>query len=258
MWRLVFVAGCAALMGAPLPAATILGSSSANFSKPVGGNGAFYRYADTDGLAGNEEIRWGQPATNGPPTSANQSGLRFVSAAAQAIVQGAQFTLGTLTYYNNPVYDAVSAVDLGIGAGLVVDGTPLFAGPFTFGITVDETPNETFPALCPYPSTVGCSDKIAITTGGASQVFTLGNQTLTLFIDGFIGDGGGLQSAFIAQEQENTSATLVGHFDLASAVPEPASWAMMVLGFGLLGGAMRRSRGPVWRKRVPLPGVIVG
>jgi hypothetical protein len=30
--------------------------------------------------------------------------------------------------------------------------------------------------------------------------------------------------------------------DLSSAVPEPATWAMMILGFGALGGAIRRQR----------------
>jgi hypothetical protein len=28
----------------------------------------------------------------------------------------------------------------------------------------------------------------------------------------------------------------------AAAVPEPASWALMISGFGLVGGAMRRTR----------------
>lgn len=32
-------------------------------------------------------------------------------------------------------------------------------------------------------------------------------------------------------------------FTNASAVPEPATWAMMLLGFGVLGGALRRARG---------------
>jgi hypothetical protein len=34
--------------------------------------------------------------------------------------------------------------------------------------------------------------------------------------------------------------------DLTSAVPEPATWAMMILGFGLVGGAMRRRKHQVF------------
>ena len=37
------------------------------------------------------------------------------------------------------------------------------------------------------------------------------------------------------------SSSLTGNFS-ASAVPEPASWAMMVGGFGLLGATMRRRK----------------
>jgi hypothetical protein len=36
--------------------------------------------------------------------------------------------------------------------------------------------------------------------------------------------------------------TLGGALDTPGAVPEPASWAMMISGFGLVGGAMRRRR----------------
>ena len=32
------------------------------------------------------------------------------------------------------------------------------------------------------------------------------------------------------------------NFETAAAVPEPATWAMMIAGFGLVGGTMRRSR----------------
>ncbi len=45
------MAACAASMEAPLSAATVLVSSSADFSDPAGGDSAFYRYDDTDGLA---------------------------------------------------------------------------------------------------------------------------------------------------------------------------------------------------------------
>ncbi|QMW24460.1 PEP-CTERM sorting domain-containing protein [Sandaracinobacteroides saxicola] len=36
----------------------------------------------------------------------------------------------------------------------------------------------------------------------------------------------------------------VGFFNdiTGSAVPEPATWAMMIIGFGLVGSAMRRQR----------------
>lgn len=36
-----------------------------------------------------------------------------------------------------------------------------------------------------------------------------------------------------------------GSFGLAAAVPEPASWAMLIVGFGAIGGAMRRRTGAV-------------
>lgn len=42
---------------------------------------------------------------------------------------------------------------------------------------------------------------------------------------------------------DNAGYLLLGHgTDNVRAVPEPASWAMMVGGFGLIGGAMRRRR----------------
>lgn len=247
MWRSMFAASAACLAVAPLSAATTISSEAANFVDPVGGNNAYYHYLNTDGLPGNEEFRWGQPASGNTNDVSAESGLRFAGAPTQAITQGVQFTLGTLTYYNNPVFDAVSAIDLLISATLSVDGVPLVAGPFTFAIDVDETANESNPLACPYQSTIGCSDKISIATGAASQVFMLGDQTLTLYVDGFLDQSLVPRSSFIAQEQESTTATLVGHFDVASAVPEPASWAMMVLGFGFLGGALRRRGSPVSR-----------
>jgi len=39
----------------------------------------------------------------------------------------------------------------------------------------------------------------------------------------------------------------------ASPAPEPVSWATMLTGFGLVGGAMRYRRKAVWRTAYPLP-----
>jgi hypothetical protein len=41
-----------------------------------------------------------------------------------------------------------------------------------------------------------------------------------------------------------TDTQIGGHIDI-QAVPEPATWAMMLLGFGAVGFAMRRRRAPV-------------
>jgi hypothetical protein len=39
---------------------------------------------------------------------------------------------------------------------------------------------------------------------------------------------------------ENVADTAITATTAAGAVPEPASWALMIAGFGLVGGAMRR------------------
>ncbi|QGN56117.1 PEPxxWA-CTERM sorting domain-containing protein [Novosphingobium sp. Gsoil 351] len=39
----------------------------------------------------------------------------------------------------------------------------------------------------------------------------------------------------------------LGAITVSAAVPEPATWAMMLIGFGFIGGAMR-SRGKVRRR----------
>lgn len=41
---------------------------------------------------------------------------------------------------------------------------------------------------------------------------------------------------------ERTAFTLYGEFTEAGAVPEPATWAMMIVGFGLTGGMLRQRR----------------
>jgi PEP-CTERM motif len=58
---------------------------------------------------------------------------------------------------------------------------------------------------------------------------SIGNQYLNF---GFFADSGTLAL-------DNVSVTLV---DQISAVPEPASWAMLIAGFGLAGATMRRRR----------------
>lgn len=57
---------------------------------------------------------------------------------------------------------------------------------------------------------------------------------------GDIGNGGSNFGIDVANLQAGSAFTL----SLGAAVPEPASWAMLVAGFGLVGGALRRRSGP--------------
>jgi hypothetical protein len=65
------------------------------------------------------------------------------------------------------------------------------------------------------------------------------------FISAFgVGNGGGAGADFNALADNVTLTTDAGStgydFQAAAAVPEPATWAMMIMGFGLVGAAMRR------------------
>ena len=56
--------------------------------------------------------------------------------------------------------------------------------------------------------------------------------------------GGSVAGSVIARNFHSEGAIIGGNgyagFAAASAVPEPASWALMILGFGLVGGVLRR------------------
>lgn len=69
-----------------------------------------------------------------------------------------------------------------------------------------------------------------IGTGGIANGLPL-NRFATSFFGGFGGS--------------NTSARVYGDLSIDGAVPEPATWALMILGFGAVGYAMRRRKAVV-------------
>jgi PEP-CTERM motif len=79
----------------------------------------------------------------------------------------------------------------------------------------------------------------AIEIGGLSNLSFLAPGTHTLTVTGITyGTGAGFDSSY--------SGTLT--FATATAVPEPATWLSMVLGFGVLGVALRRGAKKTARK----------
>jgi hypothetical protein len=83
----------------------------------------------------------------------------------------------------------------------------------------------------------------------------INNRTVSAYVLGEFGGSGflsgyqeGPASVTLSFTQTGVNGATSGSFSLASppapipAVPEPAIWAMMIVGFGLIGGAMRYRR----------------
>ena len=115
--------------------------------------------------------------------------------------------------------------------------------------------------LVPKPISVAFSFTLPTAFGGAVGGDTYGEKVFYgLFQHGHVawdgpqilnfGNGGQLKVSLNDTDFNGgflglgkTGATITGSFDLVSnAVPEPATWAMMITGFGLAGAAVRRRR----------------
>jgi hypothetical protein len=91
---------------------------------------------------------------------------------------------------------------------------------------------------------------LLLTQGGkvtwdAPEIYTFGNGgQLKITLQDTVFN----QGLFGLNEGKKYGAVVTGKFELlseptlSSAVPEPATWAMMITGFGLAGGALRRRR----------------
>lgn len=114
------------------------------------------------------------------------------------------------------------------------------------------------------PDSVGASDLFWMNVAGVGPTFVAGTQTYVMhtlsdwgdllgpnwFVSAFgVGDGSGAGAGFDAYvdhlslaTSSPTFGTQTYDFQATPAVPEPATWAMMLVGFGGIGFQMRRSR----------------
>ena len=86
---------------------------------------------------------------------------------------------------------------------------------------------------------------LTATDAGGTTTYLLTNATTSSFV-GFVSTTGILSATVTAVQPASPlwptidNLVLAGPSTATPGVPEPATWAMMIVGFGLVGGAMRR------------------
>jgi hypothetical protein len=202
---------------------------------------------------GNARVRWGQAQLFG-----GRSGYNFQAAAAPTLSvtppSGSDATvIGTFTHVNQPIAanTSITGISLKFNTDVFVDGNYLTNVNFFYDFNHLETPNQGL--FCANGglnhlgvNSNGCADRVSVNFNTQSEGFQIGNSIYALDIVGFL-DGNNQVSQFWTREDANNSAQILGrvalYSEIAPGVPEPATWAMMIAGFGLVGIAARRRSG---------------
>ena len=208
-----------ALLGAAFVAATSLAAASANAAVIVS-------------------------STNGPdslPLPAGQSVLLDFEDAGQnasvlsgdySIVSGSVPNQYAAPWQDGTSYIVVPADGAAAPQSAFINVAALMSGPvhtFSFYWGSNDTYNEV------RLHTAGGVTTIA-GTGNGAQALPLTNQRFTFPLSGLDTD---LQSIEL---YSNGKAFEADDFAFKSGVPEPATWAMMIMGFGAVGGMARSAR----------------
>lgn len=129
------------------------------------------------------------------------------------------------------------------GAGAVITSTPFaLIGGTTYTLTFTDL-------LQGFSAGDGTTATYAATVGGFTRNFTstgaVANQSFSFTPLGSINAATLAFTVLTSPDSVHgpvLSNILLGSTGVASAVPEPATWAMMIAGFGVVGGAVRRRR----------------
>jgi hypothetical protein len=146
--------------------------------------------------------------------------------------------LSTLTLDNGPTLSFGTPVSV----ATIGNGWATWSGGYTgqvlvtsgSSITVNLNPSVTDFGFFAEPNSFSpYLIQLSLAGGGSVQQLVNGSAGAKFF--GW--NGGGVSSFTVST---NDSLFAFGDFYYSSAVPEPATWALMILGFGAVGGAMRR------------------
>jgi len=168
---------------------------------------------------------------------------------------GTQTTISALNHWNDPLdYFSSAVVDAPGGHGFVaLDGDPAVQGSISrdlTGLQVGKTYTLTFDwAAAQLLNRVGAYDEqLVVSLGGEthstlvlsepSQGFS-GWHTVTMFFTPTMADE---TISFLSVSTTGGLPPMALLSNVSLTVPEPATWAMMIMGFGSLGLMMRRRR----------------
>ncbi len=252
------------LVGLLLGAAALVGSWSAHaavvvyqndFNTPAGwvdqsGNGTGISFQSVNSMYGSafqqtftvETIRLAGNANYSDPSGTGGAYTLGMLSAAQNDLLSLTFDVGSLNFVN-------IAMDF---AGMGPVACPLCGGPFGFAgqtpifdLRLYDTPSGTFNLGSPgtlISSAEMVGSVIASTTtlswdSRMASLSTVGNSNgkVTLVLDLRAGAGMAGYAAF--------DNLMIESSDIAGPVPEPATYALMLLGMAMVGAAARRRRG---------------
>jgi hypothetical protein len=180
------------------------------------------------------------------------------------VLAGVTATAASATHF-----DATDTVTANTGSGLIIHATP---SPLHFDLNAGSSTTQTVFTISTPESSIEADDLIGkpisvafdftspSNVNGTVGGTTVGQETplIGIFQNGYVHWNGsqtfnfgsaGLLTVTLNDQSfgsgffglTNGGTAVSGNFRLtAAAVPEPASWAMMVGGFGVVGGALRR------------------
>jgi hypothetical protein len=213
----------AALLGAPASAATLI---QYDFTGAPGNQPFTVASNVADGLTGRSFTRGAGLASPSGSDSINANG--FNAQATDYFSFGLNLNSGFSASVNQILLGTRSS---GTGPGFVNLLASVDNGAFmTIASFAQRGTNDLFQSISFGPLTALSSIEFRLTA--ANQTSANG---------GTIASGGTFRVENYAPGSTNTPVSINGNVTpLLAAVPEPATWGMMILGFGVVGGAMRR------------------
>jgi hypothetical protein len=219
--------GCVGALVFALPAAAaVVGTTSGVFVNPTPSGGAI-----VTGGVGTSDFTWG---STGFGTGPNE--LQFTGSSFNAPLE-TQFTAGSLYYFNGTtlVGSTPNSVDLALTMNFTTPALGNVPNTFTFNLV--STTNTSDPNAS--------ADYVYFPSSFSTETFVISGTTYRVQLLGFgnvVGDGFLSSDTTQLHVREGLHATADLFAEVTSqtppgvgGVPEPSTWAMMILGFAGIG-----------------------